>query len=78
MQLAMQEQILNFLNAKLFLPEELVLDTKFECLMNLGWLFAKNVNHSLPLESILEFVWVGHQSSRSEYLATCVGTHTAK
>ena len=78
MQLVTQEKILNFPNAKLFLPEESVLDTKFGCLMNLGWLFAKNANHSSPLESILEFVWVEHLSSRSEFLATCVGTRTAK
>ena len=40
------EQIQNFLNAKLFLLEELALDTKLECLMNLGYLFVKNANHS--------------------------------
>lgn len=78
MQLVMQEPIPNFLNVKLFLLAELVLDTKFECLMNLGWLFAKNANHSLHLESILEFVWVGRLSSRSEYPATCVGIRTEK
>ena len=78
MQLVMQEQIQNFLNVKLFLLGELVLATKLECLMSLEWFSAKNANHSLPLESILGFVWAGHLSSRSEYLATCVGTRIAK
>ena len=46
----MQKPILDYLNDKLFLQDELALDTKFECLMILGWFFAKNVNPSLHLE----------------------------
>ena len=78
MRLPMQKQIPNFLSDKLFLPEESAPDIKFECLIILGWSFAKNASPLLFLESIPEFVWGEHLSRRSEFPVIYVGILIAK
>ena len=69
----MQKQIPSFLNDKLFLLEESVLDIKFECHIILEWSFAKNASPLSYLELILGFVWGEHLSSRSEFPVICAG-----